>query len=1308
MKVFLGGTANNSNWRDYVIPRLEIDYFNPVTDNWDEKAIKKEQEERENCDFCLYVLTPKMQGVYAVAQAVDDSFKRTDKTLFCFLETDDGQTFSDVELQSLKLLKEKIASNGAKTFSNLDQAISFLNSSKHLEQNNDTSFKNVFISYGRRHSSLLAMRLCNDLQKRGYSVWVDMNNIPLAVDFQEQIDGGIRNADNFIFIISPHSVKSVYCAKEISLAKKYNKRIIPIMHIEPTDCMDKIDEKIAKINWINIRQEEKPFAPQERWNFIDDYQHGLDGITDVIENNKRYTRLHTELLTQALEWEEKHYIPQLLLSGGKRKEAQKWLLTKTFHNNKGNSVLPPCTPIELHCRYICESRRAAEQNNADVFLINATADENIAKKLIESLNFNCITINTDNNSMSDNGKTVDVDTLEALIGSDNVVILLSKNFLKSPRCKKLLTLACEYEKRIIFMLVDYLTPQQMPEQLSTRQCIMFVNRDGMDSIDYQEDYAQSKNRSAYQCAVDELLSALENNRDFYYTAKKILKRAMLWQKGKSPGMFLEGGSLETAQAWQKLATAKDLPIANLITEFLTANVNNSVPIVPEVYLSYCEADYDAVSAINNQLLSTGKSTWFEKKYLPKKTDLRTAQINAQILRCKNFVRVVSDLYVLNDENISETEFAKQNAKRVITILLTDKIIQDTNTVTPDEFTIALDPMDVAAGFSDVIRLLDSDRDYINNHTKISGYAQRWLENEQNPILLLHGNELLLAENWLKDTYGIDENENLPNNPENIALQNTSKNPPPTDLQKHYIIESKNNQENEKEKERKYNEHLLNLEKEKAAVAELNLLTQKKIQRRTAAFAALSFVVMLAAVFAFVWAFKERHIALNAKAEADSLNVKLQESLSQTEQAKREAENLAVVAMLKTEDAEKLQLLAELAGKRADSTIKEAVRITQNAQEREQRAAKILRSVIDDKISNNDSDFYLISEYDYTNKFFNAAMQYYRNGEYEKSCINFQFADLANLDEDSKNKIKTAQNKAQKLYSMSIKADSLKSVGNYPAYIMVCNNILQHNPDDKRTSSLIETYRYKAEGFASENFVGIPAGTYSTFSITQNDVSSRNKLLQIKKFYLSKTEITGKMLADFLNAACKPEEYLNEKNSTSEVKVKFNKKGGFWEISKEYANYPCGTLSFDVIKDFCNFYRLRLPTVAEWEYAATLSAKGNIKNGAPMLEFLKQTSWISNNSGSLPHTVASLQPLTNGLYDMFGNVWEICADTFKISDLNVVRNSDVEILMRGKSTMLSLRGGCYASDYSRIKIALQGFTDAVRLSRRTGFRVVKDF
>ena len=62
MKVFLGGTCNESTWRDRLIPMLEMDFFNPVVDDWDEDAQGRERFEREHCDYCLYVITPKMTG----------------------------------------------------------------------------------------------------------------------------------------------------------------------------------------------------------------------------------------------------------------------------------------------------------------------------------------------------------------------------------------------------------------------------------------------------------------------------------------------------------------------------------------------------------------------------------------------------------------------------------------------------------------------------------------------------------------------------------------------------------------------------------------------------------------------------------------------------------------------------------------------------------------------------------------------------------------------------------------------------------------------------------------------------------------------------------------------------------------------------------------------------------------------------------------------------------------------------------------------------------------------------------------------
>ena len=132
-KVFLGGTCNNSNWRRIMEDLLEefgIEYFNPVVEDWSEEDYKNELLERENCDFCLYTITPKMAGVYSIAEVVDDSNKRPDKTVFVVLDTDDKDEFSKAQLKSLGAVSKMVYDNGGKVFVSLWSAAQYINSKK--------------------------------------------------------------------------------------------------------------------------------------------------------------------------------------------------------------------------------------------------------------------------------------------------------------------------------------------------------------------------------------------------------------------------------------------------------------------------------------------------------------------------------------------------------------------------------------------------------------------------------------------------------------------------------------------------------------------------------------------------------------------------------------------------------------------------------------------------------------------------------------------------------------------------------------------------------------------------------------------------------------------------------------------------------------------------------------------------------------------------------------------------------------------------------------------------------------------------
>lgn len=129
MKVFLGGTCNNSDWRDLFIDLLDIDYFNPIVDDWNEVAFQRELKEKKESDICLYCITAKMTGVYSIAEVVHDSIKNPEKTVLCVLYNYDGK-FSKEQEKSLKRIEEMIKSNGSIVFNNLMECANYLNSYK--------------------------------------------------------------------------------------------------------------------------------------------------------------------------------------------------------------------------------------------------------------------------------------------------------------------------------------------------------------------------------------------------------------------------------------------------------------------------------------------------------------------------------------------------------------------------------------------------------------------------------------------------------------------------------------------------------------------------------------------------------------------------------------------------------------------------------------------------------------------------------------------------------------------------------------------------------------------------------------------------------------------------------------------------------------------------------------------------------------------------------------------------------------------------------------------------------------------------
>ena len=235
--------------------------------------------------------------------------------------------------------------------------------------------------------------------------------------------------------------------------------------------------------------------------------------------------------------------------------------------------------------------------------------------------------------------------------------------------------------------------------------------------------------------------------------------------------------------------------------------------------------------------------------------------------------------------------------------------------------------------------------------------------------------------------------------------------------------------------------------------------------------------------------------------------------------------------------------------------------------------------------------------------------------------------------------------------------------------------LDHPPEQRESSTPVSTPREITTGIGME-FVLIPAGIFTMGSPNldphaDNDEKPAHQVTISESFYMGKYEVTQAQWKAVMGE--NPSRFKGDDRPVENVS---------WEDAQQFIR----KINAIEGKEAC-----RLPTEAEWEYAARAGTTTLYSFGDNITQ-LGDYAWYAVNSGETTHPVGEKKLNPWGLYDMHGNVWEWVQDWYAPYTAEAVTDPIGPAI----GAYLLLRGGGWGD-------AAQDARSADRLWRHPGVR-----
>ncbi len=245
----------------------------------------------------------------------------------------------------------------------------------------------------------------------------------------------------------------------------------------------------------------------------------------------------------------------------------------------------------------------------------------------------------------------------------------------------------------------------------------------------------------------------------------------------------------------------------------------------------------------------------------------------------------------------------------------------------------------------------------------------------------------------------------------------------------------------------------------------------------------------------------------------------------------------------------------------------------------------------------------------------------------------------------------------------------------------------------------------------ETLVFIPGGCFKMGDEDERGVHPAYPVHEVclNDFYMEKYEVTVGEFRQFVRDTA----YKTEAEKTGGCLFWMRKgwrkaEGVVWKRPGfvQTDAHPVTCVSWNDVVAYIQWYRIktgldfRLPTEAEWEYAARGGGKRITEHNADDLD---QYAWFQANANGRTHVVGLKKPNGLGLYDMGGNVWEWVQDRYSASYYAQAEKDNPQGPDEGEGRVI--RGGSWYGSSKGIGAAHRNWTYAFKRYNSLGFRLV---